>query len=578
MSGAVVGVDVGSRGLRIAWTPGGEQPAEVTDLPPTGSSPWVGAVLSPRSIGFVSVRELRSPAAVDTLTSELARACATVRGESGADVSRAVLSVPTRLGSADRTKLRDAARAAGFAEVHLINDSVAAALADGSGEPRTVLVYSLGHSGFETGLLRVARRQVRVLGHAGAMEPSGLAMDTWLMQAWLGSLSGQDVEDLNTWDAPRWARLREVAEQVKVRLAGGDRVTLAWPPWSSGDGPSKHVETPSPEEFGRYLDEQVAGTAKHVREVIADAGMTSTDIDAVLRVGEASALTAVRAMLEAEAGSAGSPAEPYRLARGAAVYGSYLRPPAVNKDAEFVDPQDTAARPVLAVRIPEGPAGGPPDVFEEVRRLWAGGATDEARTLLTKLVDRANRMLAEMDRPAPSSAPESVPESVFGPESARDSLSGSLSDSRREEPMPASSTPEQRDRARRAIRRADRLLRKGQLQKAVDESHHALKQASDDGEIFAGMIGIHVDAARARPGPAGYAEARLWLGCARNHARFNETVAAYIVERTLEYARHQLAHDQVDDARRLLEECMFYELSDPGVRELAEELAARTRN
>ncbi|MGH3757669.1 Hsp70 family protein [Actinophytocola sp.] len=550
MSGTVVGVDVGSCGLRIAWSTGSEQLAAVTDLPPAGREPWIVPVLSARSVGFVSTRELRSAAAVEMLTGELARAREAVGAESGTDVSCAVLSVPTRLGSGDRIALRDAARTAGFVEVHLINDAVAAVLADGPGESRTVLVYSLGYSGFETGLLRVARRQVRVLGHAGAVEPSGAKMDMWLLDAWLGSLSDQNLSELGTWDVARWGRLREAAEKVKPRLAAGERVTVAWPPWSteSTEQPNR-VQTPSPEEFGRYVEEHVAATAKHVREVIADAAMTPADVDAVLLVGGVSVLPAVQAMLEAEVGSGGSPAEPYRLARGAAVYGSYLRPSArtTSTDAELVDLQDTPSRPALAVRIPERPADGPPDVFAEARRLWAGGAVDEARMLLTDLVDRANRMLVEMSAPAP------------------------------EDRAQPDSTPEERERARRTIQAATRLLHKGQLQRAVEESHRAWSQARDDDEIFAKMIDIHMSAARALPGPAGYADARAWMGCARVHAKFNETVAAYFVERTLEYARHQLEHDQVDDARRLLEECVFYETSDPGVRELADELATRGR-
>ena len=55
------------------------------------------------------------------------------------------------------------------------------------------------------------------------------------------------------------------------------------------------------------------------------------------------------------------------------------------------------------------------------------------------------------------------------------------------------------------------------------------------------------------------------------------SVVAYFVDRTVEYARHQLEQGRTDDAHGLLEECLFYETSHPGVRQLKAEMAADER-
>jgi hypothetical protein len=221
------------------------------------------------------------------------------------------------------------------------------------------------------------------------------------------------------------------------------------------------------------------------------------------------------------------------------------------------------------VHIPESSANSAPDVFEQAMQLWSRGEPDAARRLLTDLIDRAGQLLATMSPPAPLTEGSSLP-----------SNEENTADAEMAQPdpdLPPTSTPESRDRARRILRGADRALEKGNLQKAVNESHRAWSQAPDDEEIFARMVNTHVDAARALPGISGYDDARTWLLCARHHAKFNETVVAYFVDRTVEYARHEFERGRVDDARRLLEECMFYETSHSGVQELKAQIDAERR-
>lgn len=554
MSGVAIGIDVGSLGLRVAWSGQDGPPVELDDLVPVLDQPWLTAELRPTRVGFAAVRQQRSPAAVHRLVTELAAVRKRVEADSGAEVDRVVLTVPARMESIERRALREAARSAGFTDVHLMNDAIAAVLGeDTAGPARTVLVYSLGYSGFEVGLLRLARRQVRVLHHMAADTPSGAGMDSWIMKAWLSVLGERDLAAIGGWTGQEWARLRGAAEEMKHQLAAGGHVDRGWPPWSTDQAPA--LATPTPEMFREFADYEIAATTVQVREVLAVAGLTARDIDTVLLVGGCTTLPAVRTMLAEELGSTARPTGPNHLARGAAVYGAQLRRTGAAEDAELIDATDRPHEPAdLALPAPAGARGTPPvaaaDPLADARRLWADGRPDEARTVLTSLIEQARALLQEIGEAAPVAEADT-------------------------EALLPESTAEARARARRAINRAANALKKGRLADAVNESHQAWDLARDLDDVFQQMIDVHLGAARAAATPDRFADAQRWLLCARTHARFNEEVADYLLERTLTQARHHHDRGNTAEAVALLEECTHLNPDHPGVHDFRAELAAR---
>lgn len=224
-----------------------------------------------------------------------------------------------------------------------------------------------------------------------------------------------------------------------------------------------------------------------------------------------------------------------------------------------IPPAGAAAGPADAPRD-----GSSSDVLATARWLWSDGTPDEARKLLVGLIEQAQQLLAEIDTAAEadpagpattSSETATTPEAATTPETA------------------PTVTAEAQERARRAIQRAIRWLNRGRLSDAVSESHMAWNLAPDDQKIFDQMIDMHISAAQAAPGPSGYDAARLWLDCARKHARFNAKVIAYLVERTHAQARHHYDQGRTDEARRLLEECLDLNPDHSGARELRAEIA-----
>jgi len=87
-------------------------------------------------------------------------------------VERAVVTCPAAFGPLERDEIERAARLAGFAEVRLLEEPVAAALAysrQGLGIGRHILVYDLGGGTFDLALLREVDGSYEL-----AMEPKGL--------------------------------------------------------------------------------------------------------------------------------------------------------------------------------------------------------------------------------------------------------------------------------------------------------------------------------------------------------------------------------------------------------------------
>ena len=116
---------------------------------------------------------------------------AAVEAQAGRPVGQAVVTVPARFLASQRVALRSAVLAAGFADVHLINDAMAAVLEGVAPDlpSSTALVFSSGYAGFEVGLIRAVRGHYRALGYDGWQVPAGQALDECVLLAMFDALA-----------------------------------------------------------------------------------------------------------------------------------------------------------------------------------------------------------------------------------------------------------------------------------------------------------------------------------------------------------------------------------------------------
>ena len=226
-----------------------------------------------------------------------------------------VLAVPARFSDAQRQATRAAAEAAGLHVLRLITEPTAAALAYGFGcpagggsapgqaegardvaEEELILVFDLGGGTLDVSLLDVGAGVFHVLASAGDARLGGNDFDGaalgWLRAA--GALPPSDA------DGTHAARHLAAAEALKCALSDADAADVPLP-----GGGSARLTRAALETLCAPLLERAA---LPLREVLAEAARPDGspvelgDIAAVLLVGGATRMPAVRALVQRETG------------------------------------------------------------------------------------------------------------------------------------------------------------------------------------------------------------------------------------------------------------------------------------
>src|SRR5262249_8077294 len=131
---------------------------------------------------------------------------------------RAVVSVPALFELPQSAATSKAARLAGFAEVELIQEPVASALAAGwtNADDGTWLVYDLGGGTFDASLLETREGFLRVVGHDGDNFLGGRDLDLAIVD-WVLAPLGMTRADPGLAAALRPLRL--ACEEAKIDLS-----------------------------------------------------------------------------------------------------------------------------------------------------------------------------------------------------------------------------------------------------------------------------------------------------------------------------------------------------------------------
>jgi hypothetical protein len=613
--GLSIGVDFGSTGLRAAYVAEGRAPVGPDCPGGDAGPPWILCERHPEQrlgIAFPSLKSrlgLPGSSAIDCLPMAPAEAVTRAlralklavedhasRAVSGA----AVITVPALFAASQRAALRAAVLAAGFSEAHLLNDAVAAVIAHTAQhpDPATVLVYAMGYSGFETALVRAAHGHYRVLGYEGGASPAGRAFDQLLLESMLGVLEERRLRlDSAGWDAARWLQIRAATERAKEGLSALQQVAF---PVS--------LETPD----GRFLGHLSLGragfeeairplcerTLQQTASLLEQAGMTAAQVDTVLLAGGSTRIPLLRALVAGALGREPVALDDRALAHGAALFAARLQSRPVAEGAEqeragaasreLETPADlTALRAAIAVSeapLPQASGdglvlvvGGNPGGDSAARgqalllpaeRLIEQGRTHAARSLLEEVIRQAQARLAALAAlAAPPASAASPPPAPPAPSAA--SSAGPAAPTSPAAPSPAAIL------ARRALVRARQLLKKGQYEEAVRESHLAWQQDRDNPDVFEQMIDVHSQAAMASDGAEGYTDAQRWLMCAYSHDESNVRVRDLLAERHFLHARQLGEQGKRQQALESLEHCFSWNPEHQGARQLHLKLTRR---
>ena len=247
----------------------------------------------------------------------------------GTSVSQAVITVPAYFSDAQRQATKDAGKIAGLEVLRIINEPTAAALAYGMDKEaeQKIMVFDLGGGTFDVSLLEISDGVFEVLATAGNNRLGGDDFDKrvidWIADTFARENGGIDLRK----DKMAHQRLKEAAEKAKIELSGVTTSTISLPFITADATGPKHFEgTLTRAEFDRITADLVEATMKPTKQVLADAGLSVSQIDKVLLVGGSSRIPAVQDAVKSFIGK-----EPFKginpdecVALGAAVQGGVL--------------------------------------------------------------------------------------------------------------------------------------------------------------------------------------------------------------------------------------------------------------
>ncbi len=233
----------------------------------------------------------------------------------GEKLEAAVITIPASFDTVQSNATKKAGLDAGFKEVFLLQEPIAASLAyvnkkvnEQSGQ---WLVYDLGGGTFDVALVKTEHGEMRILDHQGDNFLGGVDFDNLIIdKIIIPYLQSQaDFEDL--YQALRshsgkynslYYVLLQKAEEVKVSLSLQPHTEIEF-----------DIETPSGEllsvffkisreEFEACIREKIIDTVDMIKAIMERNQLAAADVNCVLLVGGSTYIPLVRKMVEAELG------------------------------------------------------------------------------------------------------------------------------------------------------------------------------------------------------------------------------------------------------------------------------------
>ncbi|MDT7600874.1 MAG: molecular chaperone DnaK, partial [Pseudonocardiales bacterium] len=207
------------------------------------------------------------------------------------------ITVPAYFNDAQRQSTKEAGQIAGLNVLRIVNEPTAAALAYGldKGEKeQTILVFDLGGGTFDVSLLEIGEGVVEVRATSGDNHLGGDDWDDRIVEWLVDKFKGTSGIDL-TKDKMAMQRLREAAEKAKIELSSSQSTSINLPyiTVDADKNPLFLDEQLTRAEFQRITQDLLDRTRKPFQQVIADAGISVSDIDHVVLVGGSTRMPAV---------------------------------------------------------------------------------------------------------------------------------------------------------------------------------------------------------------------------------------------------------------------------------------------
>ena len=219
----------------------------------------------------------------------------------GQEVTEAVITVPAYFSDSQRQATKEAGQIAGLEVKRIVNEPTAAALAygvDKANKDMKIAVFDLGGGTFDISILEFGGGVFEVLSTNGDTHLGGDDFDQviidWLVQEFKND-EGADLKG----DPMAMQRLKEAAEKAKIELSSSTSTEINLPYIMPVGGVPKHlVKTLTRAKFEQLAHHLIQACLAPCQKAMADAKLSTSDIDEVILVGGSSRIPAVQTLVK----------------------------------------------------------------------------------------------------------------------------------------------------------------------------------------------------------------------------------------------------------------------------------------
>ncbi len=223
----------------------------------------------------------------------------------GEPVTRAVITVPAYFNDAQRNATKRAGEFAGFTVERIVNEPTAAALAYGLDklkEKSKIAVYDLGGGTFDLSILELNEGVFQVLATNGNTRLGGDDLDRKITDFLVEEINRRQqreqrpktknsVSFVTFCSNSVLSRIREAAEQAKIKLSSDTEVEISLP-FLTSDFSFRYKLTRA--ELENLTRDIIAKTRPHCLRALADAKLEAKDLDQIILVGGQTRMPLVR--------------------------------------------------------------------------------------------------------------------------------------------------------------------------------------------------------------------------------------------------------------------------------------------
>ncbi|HUO77308.1 MAG TPA: molecular chaperone DnaK [Thermodesulfovibrionales bacterium] len=247
----------------------------------------------------------------------------------GEPVTDAVITVPAYFDDSQRQATKDAGKIAGLNVLRIINEPTAASLAYGLDKKKEekISVYDLGGGTFDISVLEIGEGVIEVKSTNGDTYLGGDDFDLRVMDWMVEEFRKEQGIDLKQ-DRMALQRLKEAAERAKIELSTATETEINLPfITADATGPKHLLMKLSRAKLEQLTGDLIEKTIEPCKLALADAGLSTKDIDEVILVGGQTRTPKVQQVVQSFYGK-----EPNRtvnpdevVAVGAAIQGAVLK-------------------------------------------------------------------------------------------------------------------------------------------------------------------------------------------------------------------------------------------------------------